>query len=89
LKESMSIKDSEATEELQEAPACRHQWLIDAPAGPSSKGVCRACGEERQFQNYIEGSAWGYDISLEQLSGGSRYPTGGKSQATKGLAEDD
>ena len=62
-------------QEVLEAPTCRHQWLIETPAGPSSKGACRLCGEQREFQNYIEGSAWGYDISLEQLSGGSRLPT--------------
>ena len=89
MKESTSIQDTGASSELPEAPACRHQWLIDAPAGPSSKGVCRLCGEERQFQNYIEGSSWGYDISLEQLSGGTRYPAGRGVRANKGLAEDE
>lgn len=29
---------------------CRHQWVIDSPAGgPISKGVCKECGEERDF----------------------------------------
>ena len=84
----MRVQDSNVAEELTEASACRHQWMIDAPAGPSSLGVCRVCGEERHFQNYIEGSAWGYDVSLEHLSGGSRYPTGNKSNHRKELAED-
>ncbi len=73
--------------DLLEAPTCKHQWVIDSPAGPSSKGVCRSCGEQRDFLNYIEGSSWGYDISLEQLSGGSRIPTRGN-EAEKALAED-
>ena len=51
---------------------CQHQWIIDMPSGPSSKGVCRQCGEEKDFMNYIEGSPWGYDVSLEQLSGGTK-----------------
>ena len=89
VKETTSVQDTGAGSELPEAPACRHQWMIDAPAGPSSKGVCRVCGEERHFLNYIEGSPWGNDISLEQLSGGSRYPTGGAQRAKKGLAEDE
>ena len=59
--------------EIIEAPTCQHQWLIESPHGPSSTGECRICGEERQFQNYIEGSAWGYDSSSEL--GGSRIPT--------------
>jgi len=60
--------------EVIEAPTCQHQWLIESPHGPSSTGECRICGEEREFQNYIEGSAWGYDSSSE-LGGGSRVPT--------------
>ena len=72
---STSAPGGGAGQEVLEAPTCRHQWLIETPAGPSSKGVCRLCGAQGEFQNYIEGSAWGYDISLEQLSGGSRLPT--------------
>ena len=30
---------------------CAHHWLIETAAGPVSKGVCRLCGEERQFTN--------------------------------------
>ena len=74
--------------EVLEAPSCRHQWLIDSPAGPSSSGVCRLCGEERQFQNYIEGTSWGYDISLEQLAGGSRIPTTRDMRGEKGTDEE-
>ena len=60
--------------EVQEEPVCQHYWVIDKPAGPVSKGVCRLCSEEREFLNYIEGTSWSNDISLEQLSGGSRLP---------------
>lgn len=31
---------------------CPHHWLIEPPSGPTSKGVCRTCGEERAFENY-------------------------------------
>ena len=83
-----SSSDWGAGSEIMETPTCRHQWLIDSPAGPSSKGVCRLCGEERDFQNYIEGSSWGYDVSLEQLAGGSRIPTVTATRDKKNLAED-
>ena len=75
--------------EVLEAPKCRHQWLIDTPAGPSSRGVCRLCAEERQFQNYIEGTSWGTDISLEQLSGGSRFPAGSNPRGPRHPDEDE
>ena len=75
----------------QESDSCEHHWVIASPAGPVSRGVCRLCGAERDFQNYMEGAPWGYDISLEQLAAGSRIPTpmqvpGGRESA--GLDED-
>ena len=76
MESSISAQGTSAGPEVLDRPKCRHEWLIDSPAGPSSRGVCAVCGEEREFQNYIEGSAWGYDVSVEQLSGGSRFPSG-------------
>jgi len=62
--------------ELEERSACLHHWVIEKPAGPTSKGICRQCGETRDFQNYIEGSPWRYDVSPEQMLGGSRLLAG-------------
>ena len=72
---SSSSHDSSAEEEFLETSGCKHQWIIDTPAGPPSKGVCRLCGQERQFQNYIEGSFWGSDFSYDQFSGNAHIPT--------------
>ena len=33
------------------ATQCPHHWHIETAAGPVSKGVCRFCGEERDFDN--------------------------------------
>ena len=74
--------------DLEERPACLHHWVIEKPAGPTSKGTCRQCGEARDFQNYIEGTSWGYDISLEQLAGGSRIPTTRDMRGEKGTDEE-
>lgn len=39
---------------------CPHHWIIAPASGPTSKGVCRLCGRERDgFKNYTEGSPWG------------------------------
>ena len=38
---------------------CRHHWLIQAADGPISNGVCRICGETREFKNYVETATWG------------------------------
>jgi len=31
---------------------CIHHWIIDPPDGPVSKGVCKICGAEEEFDNY-------------------------------------
>ena len=38
---------------------CRHHWLIQPADGPTSNGVCRICGETREFKNYVETATWG------------------------------
>ena len=38
---------------------CSHHWLIQAADGPTSNGVCRICGETREFKNYVETATWG------------------------------
>ncbi|MDO8751199.1 MAG: hypothetical protein Q7K03_08665 [Dehalococcoidia bacterium] len=37
---------------------CHHYWVIDSAGGPTSKGVCRLCGAQRQFKNYLEDAPW-------------------------------
>lgn len=34
-----------------ETTRCCHHWLIEAPNGPMSKGICKYCSEEREFSN--------------------------------------
>ncbi len=36
---------------------CPHHWVIETANGPISKGKCRLCGEEREFNNSVE--TWG------------------------------
>lgn len=30
---------------------CVHHWLIEAPAGETSQGVCKHCGDAKAFKN--------------------------------------
>ena len=32
---------------------CIHYWIIDAPEGPVSQGVCRKCRAQREFFNLL------------------------------------
>ena len=43
--------------------ACRHFWIIDPPTDRVSQGICRLCGDVRQFKNFIESAPWGEDAS--------------------------
>jgi hypothetical protein len=49
-----------AVQEVPEvAVICQHHWLINAADGPTSAGVCRVCGEIKDFKNYVETATWG------------------------------
>ncbi len=38
---------------------CKHNWVIETPAGPTSVGQCKACGETREFRNsFAEFTYW-------------------------------
>jgi hypothetical protein len=43
------------------ATGCRHHWIIETPNGPVSKGVCKLCGEERDFENIFYGQGQVYE----------------------------
>ena len=37
---------------------CAHYWIIDPPDGPVSRGVCKICGDEKEFNNYAFYPRW-------------------------------
>ena len=61
-----AIEGSVVEREEEQTSQCRHHWLIDSPGGPTSKGVCRLCGTERQFRKYLESARWDEDGSSDQ-----------------------
>ena len=47
------------TERVEEGVSqCNHHWVIGVASGPTSTGVCRLCGAERHFKNFLDGSDW-------------------------------
>ncbi len=32
---------------------CLHYWRIETPNGPTSRGICKWCGAEREFVNAL------------------------------------
>ena len=86
-----SIIDSQTATAVAvaEMPQCNHQWMIDSPNGPQSRGECRLCGAERYFQNYIEGSSWATTSLSDQLRGdNNRLPVNTPERSKTSLAED-
>jgi hypothetical protein len=37
---------------------CVHFFEIESPNGPTSEGVCRKCGETKEFPNSVKESGW-------------------------------
>lgn len=37
---------------------CVHYWLVESPNGPSARGKCQKCGEERSFSNAPQNFGW-------------------------------
>lgn len=34
---------------------CDHYWVIGTAEGPVSLGICKLCGQKREFHNYLSG----------------------------------
>ncbi|MFQ6122917.1 MAG: hypothetical protein ACE5LA_07690 [Dehalococcoidales bacterium] len=47
----MGQKLKETTREPITKGKCRHYWLIETANGPTSRGVCKFCGAEKDFYN--------------------------------------
>jgi hypothetical protein len=70
----MGNKIETAPEEPISEGECCHYWIIETPQGPTSRGVCKFCGEVREFDNSGPDSWWGSDISLSSELVGSGLP---------------
>jgi hypothetical protein len=69
-----ALKDREATPKpVRPEGGCQHHWIIETPSGPVSRGVCKLCGEQRAFKNYLDAPYWEDDLSLDQVSSGARF----------------
>jgi len=47
------IKTEELRSEDQTARQCAHYWVIAPPTDAVSKGVCKKCGTEKDFENFL------------------------------------
>ena len=49
----MVLEQTQGAVAVQDAPACRHHWVIELANGRYSMGECRNCREVRAFENSI------------------------------------
>ena len=49
----------------QQPNQCSHHWVIEGARGPTSKGICRLCGAEKGFRNYLEGARLDNDATQD------------------------
>ena len=60
----MGNKVETAIKEPLTESACRHYWIIESPDGSTSKGVCKFCGAESEFNNSLPDLWAGSDTLL-------------------------
>ena len=61
----MAAEVKEQTLGLVEAPTCQHHWVVGAPAGAESRGVCRKCGAIKGFRNATQDFVWEEERSAD------------------------
>lgn len=60
-----------------------HWWQLGTPNGPTSLGVCKNCGETREFENGEVMKKWTLPPSDPQRLPAGQYRPAGKSTASK------
>jgi hypothetical protein len=70
------VEQVERPEVEQEAPQCRHHWVIESPHGATSLGRCKHCDEVREFRNSAVDTLWEGDpmSSISKMGGGANRP---------------
>ena len=55
----MVLERAQAAPVVEDAPVCRHHWIIESAKGRYSRGECRNCREVRTFENSIHDGSEG------------------------------
>ena len=72
----MTTQTPEQIQLEQEAPTCRHHWVIESPHGATSAGRCKICGEVKEFRNSAADTLWEGDPmnSISKMGGNRSRP---------------
>jgi hypothetical protein len=77
MSEAAALKDKEAPP----APQCRHHWIIEAPQGATSWGVCKVCGAKKEFPNSASDSLYEGDTGSGARGTDGGWPGRGPSHS--------
>ena len=50
-------RNESSTQSSNESDDCAHYWQIASPSGSTSRGICKRCGETREFFNSAQALA--------------------------------
>ena len=78
-----AVKEIQHDNESEQGPTCQHHWSIEMPAGSTSRGRCRRCGEVRDFRNSADDYLW------EKDSANGKTPWRGTRTSRKTTADED
>jgi hypothetical protein len=68
-KATVTQRDEAPGDEGATEARCTHHWLIESPQGPTSMGICKLCGSQKEFRNSGSDFLW-EDEPLSELSRG-------------------
>ena len=60
----MVNRQETAPEEPKNKDKCCHYWIIEPADGPTSRGICRLCGAEKEFDSFGPDSLSRWDRSI-------------------------
>ncbi|MBL7119581.1 MAG: hypothetical protein ISS53_02715 [Dehalococcoidia bacterium] len=49
----VTIREKEHQHNPPAAEGCEHHWIIESAEGSVSKGVCKLCSAQKEFNNYF------------------------------------
>ncbi|MFC2069241.1 hypothetical protein ACFLTP_09600 [Chloroflexota bacterium] len=50
----MDTKTKKSPQNLINSETCSHYWVIETPSGAICNGICRFCGEKKEFASSFE-----------------------------------
>ena len=50
---TLTRPQEEIATQTESQTQCAHHWIIAPPDQPTSQGICKLCGAEKEFENFV------------------------------------